>query len=141
MWKPALGIAAVIVVIAMSGCGASVEAGAARTAAPVETSAVPTSEATAAPIEMTDTQAPDVMTPWGEAGFESADAWFLASMDAVWQGERPSDAQLLGAAKLACEQLADGAKPDDVTVVTGDTGDAATNNRKVVDYAVITICP
>lgn len=142
-------LSVVVLAFALTGCAGTVDAGrgegvkaeSAPSEVPVETPvAAPVEIApTAAPIEMAGAPDVDPATPWGEAGFVSADAWFLASMDAVWMGERPSDEQLLGAATLACEQIAAGTNRDAVTVVTGDG--AEHNNAKVVSYAIITLCP
>lgn len=137
-----IGVA--VAALLLAGCSAPVVESAreAPSSAPSATTAkTPTSEPTAAAIEMEANETIDATTPWGEAGFESADAWYLASMDTVWQGERPSDDQLIGAGMLACEQIAAGATRDDVVVVTGDTEEAASNNRKVISYALFTYCP
>lgn len=143
-----LGVVAVLV-IALGGCAAGAasepaENDAAEVAATAEATVEPTiaptetAEPVAAPIEMS--AAPiDPATPWGEAGFESSDAWFLASMDAVWVGEMPTDDQLRGAGALACEQMASGTSTADVIAVTGEGSED--NNQKVATYAAITLCP
>lgn len=144
MWKPALGVAAVAVVLAMSGCGASVEAGqpaksavgTTATSAPVETSA-----ATAAPITMPPVD-PATQSEAQKAGFIDENDWFLRSVKSTWLGgDAPSDDELLSAASLACEELGNGSPRDAVTVVVGDGEDAATNNSNAVWYAVMALCP
>ncbi|WP_146069536.1 hypothetical protein [Cryobacterium sp. Y11] len=130
-------VLAVAAVLAMGGCSAAVVEPVAESE-PSEVAVSATPEPVAAPIEMKAAPTADPTTPWGEAGFESADAWYLASMDAVWTGERPSDAQLLGAAMLVCEQIAAGTERQDVTAVSGDDPDD--NNQKIVTYAIITLC-
>ena len=135
------GMVFVLGVLMLSGCSAAgVSAEPVEVAASVKQTPVPTAEpsATAAPIEMAAAPDFDPATPWGEAGFESANAWYLASMDSVWVGARPSDADLLGAGMLACDQIAAGTARDAVAVITGQ--DPNGNNVKVVDYAVITLC-
>jgi hypothetical protein len=134
-------VGVVVVMLALTGCSAGAEDAPAERVANTAPSVEPTAteEPVTAPIEMPAAPTVDPATPWGEAGFESADAWFLASMDAVWVGERPTDAELLGAGALACEQIASGTDRDTVVVVSGD--DPEGNNIKVVDYAVSTLCP
>jgi hypothetical protein len=141
MFKKWGTVLAVGVVLVMSGCSAAAEP--VVESAPVEAaaSAEASEVSTAAPIEMESAPAPDPMTPWGEAGFSSAEAWYIASMESVWQGEMPADSQLLGAGALACQQMAGGSVPEEITVVSGDNPDAVLNNRNAVGYSMSILCP
>lgn len=118
MWKPAL-IAAVIVV-ALSGCTANVEAGegAASNVVPIETSAP---VLTAAPVEPTAADDEFVNSLHNIAGLEGATA---------------ESAVPVGAA--ACDQIAAGTSPLDVLPVPN--ADELTNEQVVI-AAVISLCP
>jgi len=147
MLKPALCAAAasIVLLIGLTGCGAAtVEAdgvGQGSSAPSEAPRAEPSSVPTAAVIEMEAAPDIDPATPWGESGFESADAWYLASMGSTWQGEQPADEQLIGAGMLACQELAQGVALDTIVVVTGDTPDAVLNNSRTVNYAQMALCP
>jgi hypothetical protein len=66
---------------------------------------------------------------------------YLLAMHAIWQGDPPSDDELVSAGTLVCENLRSG-KPDaEIVVVVGSTDDAAANNTKTVTAAKQYLCP
>jgi len=78
----------------------------------------------------------------GDIGDPVADDFYLRSVRPAWHGEKPADAELISAAKLACERLSAGTPKDRVVVVTGNMPavDVEWNNRKVVSAAGRIFC-
>lgn len=93
----------------------------------------------AAPIEASPTETQDAS---GMFGNPEDDEFFVKSIEFVWRGERPTDEQFVGAAKLACEQMEAGAEWDAVTVTSGaGAEDDAWNNQHIGQYADQIYCP
>lgn len=154
MVKTGQFVAFAVVVLALSGCsaaGASAPAGDVKpevvaSAEPTsEPTATPTAEPVAAPIVAAPiAAAPEATESQTEAqknGFIDENDWYLRSIRAGWTGELPTDEQLLGAGKLACDGLAAGTRQEDVIVVQGEGEDALNNNRNLVGYALMALCP
>ena len=116
MWKPALGIAAVIV-IALSGCAAGVDAGdgAASTAAPVETSA-PVLTAAPATTEQEE---------------------YLTAVQRLPGFEDVTMAEALPVGEDVCAKVAAGVDPLTLTPVEGGTDMA---NEDMVMTSVLFLC-
>jgi hypothetical protein len=136
-------VGALLVVLALSGCSAAAAEPEARAAAStVEETSTPTAEPTvestptAAPIEITPTEAPSDEFN----GFSSARAMFLAGLDGAMSGE-VSDEDLVAAGTLACEQLRAGSTIDTARVVTGTGEVADRDNAHIVWQAVYAYCP
>ncbi|WP_120338138.1 DUF732 domain-containing protein [Cryobacterium soli] len=111
----------------------------AKSAAPeVAASAEPTAEPVAAPIKMSSEPTPE---PTGEYGDYTQDEFYVASISSAWRGALPADAEFVGAAALACQDLTAGAAAADVRVVSGEGEDADWNNDHAVQYAVQVYCP
>jgi PBP1b-binding outer membrane lipoprotein LpoB len=139
-------LAAVLVVLALSGCSAATGGPEARSPAAEET-ATPTTEATleptaeptptAAPVEIVPTEAPGVPE---FNGFASQREWYLKSLDGALSGT-VSDDDLIAAGMLACEQMRNGETLDTARVVTG-TGEAADqDNNNILWAAYYVYCP
>lgn len=105
MWKPALGIAAVLVVVAMSGCAASVESRPAKSAAPVATSAP-----SAAPVAL----APDAETTTAAISDEQFIEEFRLRVKDMADTD---DAALIAAAKQACELFTAGSVQSEINLI------------------------
>ena len=128
---------AVVAVLALSGCAsAGASADVAKSVAPAE---VASAEPSAAAIEMTDAAAPEPTA--SEYGDYTQDEFYVASIASAWRGTVPTDAEFIGAAALACQDLTAGAAAADVTVVSGEGEDAEWNNEHAVQYAVQVYCP
>ena len=137
MWKPALGIAAVLVAVAMSGCAASVEADAARTAAPAETST---------PRE-TQPLTPDAETTAAAVSDEQFIEEFRLRVKDMAD---TNDATLIAAAQQVCEQYRAGAARADINLiepspdqdpVAAASGMQDTRNGTLTYWAAAAYCP
>lgn len=122
----------VIGALLLTGC-ASGEPEAAPTVTVTATPEAAAIQAQAAPEE---TAAP------GAFGNPEDDDFFVKGIEFVWRGERPTDAQFISAAKLACEQMDAGTSRDAVTVTSGaGPEDDAWNNQHIGQYAAQIYCP
>lgn len=74
-------------------------------------------------------------------GFADANDWFLRSIKSSWPDNTPSDATLLGAGELACQERAAGVPDAEVVAVEGASEEALRLNAYVVTYAVMALCP
>lgn len=134
-----VGVAAVAL---LAGCSAVNAEAASQTVptASVAPSATSSSTPSAAPIVMSD--APDApKTAAQKAGFKDANDWYLRSIKSAWSGDMPSDHQLLDAASLACGALVKGTPRNQIHVVTGEGDAVVNNNRNVIQYSIMAICP
>lgn len=127
-------LAAVLVVLALSGCSAA--SGAAE---PVVSS--PTSTPKVEPAPITEVTATPSAEPEADYGEYTQDEFYLESITYTWQGVLPSDDELIGAGLLACEQLTAGTAMPDVTVVQGDSEEAVWNNQQVRTQGMYVYCP
>lgn len=120
--------------LALTACATE----AATAPAPAATVTV-TATPEAAPI--TAEAAPAETAGPGEFGNPEDDGFFIKSAAPALLGGTPSDAELIGAAKLACEQMDGGTPWDAVQVISGLGADDAHNNEVIGQYASQIYCP
>jgi hypothetical protein len=128
--------AALLVVLAVSGCSSAEPADNARVAAGSTATEPPAPSETAAPVTIEPTAAP--IGQWN--GFATQDEWYLAGLKDALSGPA-SDDELLAAGKLACEQIAAGTPIEDVRVVTAEGAAADQDNKNIVTDANRVYCP
>lgn len=124
----------VIAALMLTGCAAGGEEPQA-----VETVTM-TATPEAAPIQAQ--AAPEETAAAGTFGNPENDNFFVKSAAPALVGEAPSDADLVGAAKLACEQMDAGTPWNTVAVISGiDPESDAHNNEVIGQYAAQIYCP
>ena len=124
------GIGVLAAALLLAGCSAGTTEATPQTAA---------GEPSAAAIaEQPPASAPPSESTTGEM---DPDEFFLKGMANSWHGDLPSDDELLGAAKLACQTLQGGTAIGEVVVVEGDSEDAVWNNGQLVNVAAQVYCP
>ena len=129
-------VAVVAAVLVLAGCSAVPSDNGADSAR-----VAPSSSPTAAPLP--EQPEPEI-TEQSEAqknGFKDEDDWYLRSVKSSWQGDVPTDEELLKAGTSACEALTSGTQKADVVSVEGDSENAVYNNQIVVAYAIMALCP
>lgn len=127
-----LGLVAIAAVL-LTGCASTGEPQAAET---VTVTATPEAAPITAEAVPEETEGP------GTFGNPEDDEFFVKSIEFVWRGERPTDEQFIGAAKLACEQINAGTPWNTVQVTSGaGAEDDAWNNQHVGQYAEQIYCP
>lgn len=110
-----------------------------------EPEAVPTVTVTATPEAAVTAKSIEVSaaTPEAEPSEEvDAEAYYLRFIKPTWRTELPTDAELLSAANLACEQMTTGAQPYELDIITGGTPENnAWHSSQVGTAASSIICP
>jgi hypothetical protein len=128
--------AALLVLLALSGCSSAGAADSARMPGGSLTTEPLAPSETAAPATPAPEATSAAKTPAEEAGFENADDMFLRSLD----GQVPdslTDDQLKAAGAYTCDELRAGASKESVIAVVGDPE----ANTSVVIYAIRSYCP
>lgn len=139
-----LGGLLLIGVLALTACSAPAEElapGALADDGPSPTQSA-TPDITAAPIAPQAVAEETAASLSGEFGDPATDAAFLEVMKEKWAGVLPTDAELIGAAKFACDALADGKDYDHTGAVDASTGDeyAQFNSTVLSAYASVHYC-
>lgn len=109
-----------------------------------EPESAPTVTVTATP-DAVEAKAIEVSDATPEAAPSEAvdeNAFYLRAVKQTWRTELPTDADLLSAAALACEQMATGVQPYELDIITGGTPENnAWHSSQVGTAASSILCP